>query len=73
MLSAIAIVPSAPVLVPELGGAASAELVDLRAAVLAAAALLPPRWIGIGTGGADDVMDPDSMGSFAGFGADVRV
>ena len=73
MLSAIAIVPSAPVLVPELGGAASAELADLRAAVLAAAALLPPRWIGIGTGGADDVMDPDSMGSFAGFGADVRV
>ena len=73
MLSAIAIVPSAPVLVPELGGAASAELVDLRAAVLAAAALLPSRWIGIGTGGADDVMDPDSMGSFAGFGADVRV
>jgi hypothetical protein len=73
VLSAIAIVPSAPVLVPELGGAASAELADLRAAVLAAAALLPPRWIGIGTGGADDVMDPDSMGSFAGFGADVRV
>jgi len=73
VLSAIAIVPSAPVLVPELGGVASVELAGLRAAVLAAAALLPPRWIGIGTGGADDVMDPDSMGSFAGFGADVRV
>ena len=73
MLSAIAIVPSAPVLVPELGGVASVELAGLRAAVLAAAALLPPRWIGIGTGGADDVMDPDSVGSFAGFGADVRV
>ena len=73
MLSAIAIVPSAPVLVPELGGVASVELADLRAAVLAGAALLPPRWIGIGTGGADDVMDPDSVGSFAGFGADVRV
>jgi len=72
-LSAIAIVPSAPVLVPELGGVASVELAGLRAAVLAAAALLPPRWIGIGTGGADDVMDPDSVGSFAGFGADVRV
>ena len=72
-MSAIAIVPSAPVLVPELGGVASVELAGLRAAVLAAAALLPPRWIGIGTGGADDVMDPDSVGSFAGFGADVRV
>ncbi len=73
MLSAIAIVPSAPVLVPELGGAASAEPADLRAAVLAAAALLPPRWIGIGTGTADDVIDPSSVGTFAGFGADVRV
>ena len=73
MLSAIAIVPSAPVLVPELGGVASVELAGLRAAVLAAAALLPPRWIGIGTGGADDVVDPNSVGTFAGFGADVRV
>ena len=72
-MSAIAIIPSAPVLVPELGGAASAELADLRAAVLAAAALLPPRWIGVGTGGADGVMDPSSVGTFAGFGADVRV
>ena len=72
-MSAIAIVPSAPVLVPELGGAASTELADLRAAVLAAAALLPPRWIGVGTGGADGVMDPSSVGTFAGFGADVRV
>lgn len=73
MLSAIAIVPSAPVLVPELGGAAGAELADLRAAVLAAAALLPPRWIGIGTGGADGVIGPSSVGTFAGFGADVPV
>jgi hypothetical protein len=76
VLSAIAIVPSAPVLVPELGGAASAELADLRAAVMAAAALLPPRWIAVGTGGADAVVGPngpDSMGTFAGFGADLRV
>jgi hypothetical protein len=76
VLSAIAIVPSAPLLVPELGGAATAELADLRAAVLAAAALLPPRWIAIGTGGADDVIGPDgpkSVGTFAGFGADLRV
>jgi len=75
-LSAIAIVPSAPVLVPELGGAATAELAELTAAVLAAATLLPPRWIGIGTGGADDVIGPDgpnSAGTFAGFGADLRV
>ena len=76
MLSAIAIVPCAPVLVPELSGAAGAELADLRAAVLAAAAVLPRRWIAIGAGGADGVLSPDranSVGTFAGFGADVRV
>lgn len=76
MLSAIAIIPSAPVLVPELAGAAAAELADLSAAVLAAAALLPPRWIVVGLGRTDGVLSPHgphSMGTFAGFGADVRV
>jgi hypothetical protein len=76
VLGAIAIVPSAPVLVPDLSGAAATEVADLSAAVLEAAALLPPRWIVVGTGRADDVMGPDgpnSMGTFAGFGADVRV
>ncbi|MCV7091033.1 hypothetical protein H7H80_15295, partial [Mycobacterium interjectum] len=42
MLGAIAIVPSAPVLVPELAGAAAAEVADLTAAVLAAAS--SPGW-----------------------------
>lgn len=73
MLSAIAIIPSAPVLVPQLAGTAAAEMVDASAAVLAAAALLPPRWIVVGTGRADDVLGPDGVGTFAGFGADVRV
>ncbi|OBK16554.1 hypothetical protein [Mycobacterium asiaticum] len=73
MLSAIAIVPSAPVLVPELSGAAAGELSDLTAAVGAAAAVLPDRWIAIGVGRADDVLKPDSAGSFAGFGVDVPV
>ena len=73
MLSAIAIVPSAPVLVPELAGAAAAEVADLTAAVLAAAALLPSRWIVVGTGAADGDLGPDNAGSFAGFGVDVRV
>lgn len=76
MLSAIAIIPSAPVLVPELAGAAAAETTDLCAAVLAAAALLPPRWIVVGTGRADEALGPhgpNSVGTFAGFGADVRV
>lgn len=76
MLSAVAIIPSAPVLVPELAGAAAAEVADLAAAVLAAAALLPMRWVVIGTGEADRVLSPDgpnSMSTFAGFGADVPV
>jgi hypothetical protein len=73
VLGAIAIVPSAPLLVPELAGAAAAEVADLSAAVLSAAALLPPRWVAVGTGPADDVLGPDCSGTFAGFGADVRV
>lgn len=73
MLSAIAIVPSAPVLVPELAGAVAAELAELHAATLAAAALLPERWVVIGTGASDDVLGPESVGTFAGFGVDVRV
>lgn len=73
MLSAIAIVPCAPVLVPELAGAASAEVADLAAAVVAAAAVLPARWVAVGTGRVDAVVSPDSAGTFAGFGVDVPV
>jgi hypothetical protein len=73
VLSAIAIVPSTPLLVPELAGAAAAELAELTTAVLAATALLPSRWVVIGIGGADDVLGPNGIGSFGGFGADVRV
>lgn len=73
MLSAIAIVPSAPVLVPELAGAAAAEVADLRAAVMAAGAVLPPRWLAVGSGRADEVVDSEAVGTFAGFGADLRV
>ncbi len=73
MLSAIAIVPSAPVLVPELAGAAVAEVADLAAATQAAAALLPERWVAIGTGPDDVVLGPWTVGTFAGFGVDVRV
>jgi hypothetical protein len=61
------------VLVPELAGGAAAEVADLRAAVIAAAASLPPRWIVVGVGRADNVLGPNSVGTFAGFGADVRV
>jgi hypothetical protein len=73
VLVAIAIVPSAPVLVPELAGAAAAEIADLREAVLTAAAALPDRWIAIGAGAAEALWGPESTGTFAGFGVDLAV
>lgn len=74
MLGAIAIMPSAPVLVPELAGVGTAdELAGLRAAVFAAAESLPAQWIVIGAGPERAVFGPDSVSTFAGFGADVTV
>ncbi|HET7667781.1 MAG TPA: hypothetical protein VFK56_17280 [Mycobacterium sp.] len=73
MLSAIAIIPSAPVMVPELAANAVDELANLRRAVFAAAGSLPPRWLAVGVGTADAVHGPDSAGTFAGYGVDRRV
>ena len=73
MLSTIAIIPSAPVLVPELAGAAADEVAELRAAMVAAVAALPPRWVVVGVGTADRAIGPDSVGTFAGFGVELVV
>ena len=73
MLTAIAIVPSAPVMVPELAASAAGELADLREAVFAAASSLPRRWIAVGVGPTDAVIGPERAGTFAGYGVDVRV
>ena len=73
MLSAIALTPSAPVLVPELAGAAAAEVAEFRAAALAAAAELPDRWIAVGVGPDDQVIGPDAGGTYAGYGVDIPV
>jgi hypothetical protein len=73
VLSAIAIVPSAPVMVPELAASAAGELADLREAVFAAASSLPRRWIAVGVGRADTVIGPEQAGTFAGYGVDLRV
>jgi hypothetical protein len=73
VLSTIAIIPSAPVLVPELAGVAADEVAELRAAMVAAVAALPPRWVVIGVGTADVVVGPESVGTFAGFGVDLVV
>lgn len=73
MLNAIALVPSAPLLVPELASSAATETEDLRAAALSAAAALPPRWIAVAATPVDTVVGPDATGTFAGYGVDVRV
>ncbi|MGE2713549.1 hypothetical protein ACQI4L_05790 [Mycolicibacterium litorale] len=73
MLTAIALVPSAPVLVPELTGGAADELADLRAAVGRAVAGLPDRWVAIGVGACDEVLTPPRVGTYGGYGVDVRV
>jgi hypothetical protein len=69
----IAVIPSAPVLVPELASGAASECDDLRAAVLRAAGELPDRWVAIGVAAADEVVVAGSVGTFAGYGVDVRV
>jgi hypothetical protein len=73
VLSAVVLTPSAPVLVPELAGAAAAEVAGFRTAALAAAAELPDRWIAVGIGATDQVIEPDIRGTFAGYGVDVPV
>src|SRR3954463_7057385 len=60
-------------MVPELAANAAGELADLRQAVFTAAASLPPTWIAVGAGSTDAVLGPDGVGTFAGFGVDVRV
>jgi hypothetical protein len=73
VLSSIAIIPSAPVMVPELAAAAADELTDLRDAVFVAARALPSRWIAVGVAPVDAVVGPDAAGTFAGYGVDLRV
>lgn len=73
MLSAIAIVPSAPVMVPQLASGAAGELTDLRTAAVAAASALPARWVAVGVGRDDAVVGPQQHGTFAGYGVDIPV
>jgi hypothetical protein len=73
VLTAIALIPSAPVLVPELASGAAAELAELRDAVRAAVRALPQRWVAIGVGAHDEVIGSHAVGTFGGYGADVRV
>ncbi|WP_069160221.1 hypothetical protein [Nocardia altamirensis] len=84
MFSIAALVPSPPILVPELCGGATGPIpghqvdprVALRAEVVAAAtamAAVTDRWTVVGVGAADQAFGPGTVGTFRGFGADVRV
>ena len=73
VLAAIALTPSAPVLVPELAGAAASEVAELRAAACSAAATLPDRWIAVGVGPTEQVIEPETSSTFAGYGVDLVI
>lgn len=84
VFSIAALVPSPPILVPELcGGLAHAAGADsddapavLRAAALTAVGALAAvtrHWTVLGVGDAAQVVGPDAVGTFRGFGADVQV
>ncbi|MGW0249435.1 class III extradiol dioxygenase subunit B-like domain-containing protein [Nocardia goodfellowii] len=81
MFSLAALVPSPPILVPELGGAVARTAADpvapLRAAALEAVRALDAagEWVVVGIGDSTRrTLEPDhGTGTFRGFGADVRV
>jgi hypothetical protein len=83
VFSIAALVPSPPILVPELcGGIARVTGADpvsapasLRSAALEAVGALADthRWMVVGTGVTDELFAPDTQGTFRGFGVDTRV
>ncbi|MGV0634021.1 hypothetical protein ABQE69_07260 [Mycolicibacillus trivialis] len=73
MLAGVAIIPSAPLLVPDLVGAAADEDAELTAAALEAAARLPDSWLVLGAGAHDRVVPAGACGTFAGYGVDLPV
>ena len=77
MLSTVAVVPEAPLLVPELATGATAETAALRAACREAARRLAASastWIAVGADrGGRRTVQSGARGSFVGFGVDVVV
>ncbi|QNG21364.1 hypothetical protein G4H71_19720 [Rhodococcus triatomae] len=77
MFTAAAFVPSPPLLVPELSGRTDDEFAPVRAAVLDTGRALAERarrWVVVGVAdGGSRPPAPESVGSFLGYGADVRV
>lgn len=75
VLIAAAFVPSPPLLVPELAGRDASATDELRAAVLGVADALSgaDRWLVVGADDHPSELEADTIGTFAGYGADVRV
>ncbi|MFE3443426.1 hypothetical protein ACFXNW_10375 [Nocardia sp. NPDC059180] len=78
MFCLAALVPSPPILVPELCGGlhAGPAVAELRAATLAAIgdlAAVTSRWTVVGVGARDQVMGRETVGTFRGFGVDRAV
>ncbi|WP_217900785.1 hypothetical protein [Rhodococcus sp. 14-2470-1b] len=76
MLRAVALVPSPPLLVPELTGSGAADSIDVRAAACDAASYLASvadTWVAIGVADVARRITHPAAGSFTGYGVDVRV
>ncbi len=72
----MALVPSPPLLVPQLTGGGASEADAVRAAALEAAAVLgrsASRWIALGVGERAQTVAPTTRGNFRGYGVDVEV
>ncbi|MBP1158364.1 hypothetical protein ABIC28_001133 [Rhodococcus sp. PvR044] len=76
MFTAAALIPSPPLLIPELAGGAATETDELRLAskhVAARLGALATRWTAIGVGRTECEIPATAAGTFRGYGADVRV
>ena len=76
VLTTVVFVPTPPLLVPELAGAAAAATQQLRDACLQAVRVLaeqPCSWTAIAANAADMHLGPDTVGSWRSFGAHVPV
>lgn len=76
VFTAAALVPSPPVLVPELNGADVTATQPVREAALTAVGALAERalhWVVVGVGRTECEFGPNAVGTFRGFGVPVRV
>ncbi|WAL67410.1 class III extradiol dioxygenase subunit B-like domain-containing protein [Amycolatopsis cynarae] len=73
MITHVAVVPQAPLLVPRLSPGTEPGLASLRDACLSAVRTLGARWVAVGPHPEDLTVPPRSAGSFRGYGADVPV